>query len=110
MDDDKTIKIQKLKGASNYRIWSAEISAHLEGKGLLNVTLGNELKPNTPRPRAPVRNQRPQRNRRQGGAATPAPEAEPEPAPLAEVAGGPGETPLEKWKRKDAKARSLIMT
>ena len=105
MDDDKTIKIQKLKGASNYRIWSAEISAHLEGKGLLNVTLGNELKPNTPRPRAPVRNQQPQRNQRQGGAATLALEAELELAPPAEVE----ETLLEKWKRKDAKARSLII-
>jgi hypothetical protein len=42
MEDDKTIRIQRLKGASNYRIWSAEVSAHLEGKGLLNVTLGLE--------------------------------------------------------------------
>ena len=50
-DSDKTIKIQRLKGASNYRIWSAEISAHLEGKGLMGVTLGEEPKPdelNTP--------------------------------------------------------------
>lgn len=45
MDDEKTIKIQRLKGASNYRIWSAEISAHLAGKGLMGVTLGKEPKP-----------------------------------------------------------------
>jgi hypothetical protein len=86
MDDDLTIKIQKLKGASNYRIWSAEISAYLEGKGLLNVTLGLELCPNEPAT---------------GPTPTPSTGAEDR---------GPEETPLEKWKRKDAKSRSRIMT
>ena len=64
MDDEKTIKIQKLKGASTYRIWSSKISAHLEGKRLLNVSLGNELRPNgsNERPRTLVRNPRPKRN------------------------------------------------
>jgi hypothetical protein len=62
MDDEKTIKIQKLKGASNYRTWSAEIKAHLEGKGLLNVVLSNELRPagsGTQRSSVPARNPRP---------------------------------------------------
>jgi hypothetical protein len=109
MDDEKTIKIQKLKGASNYRIWSAEIRAHLEGKGLLNVALGNELRPtgsSTPRARAPNRSSGTRRSRR-------APILEPSPGPalLAEVEDrGLEDTPLERWKRKDAKARSLIMT
>jgi hypothetical protein len=88
MDDgDKTIRIQKLKGSSNYRIWSAEVSAYLEGKGLLNVTLGIELCPNEPA-------------------------TGPTPTPSTRSLDDRGleETPLEKWKRKDARSRSLIIT
>jgi hypothetical protein len=109
MDDGKTIKIQKLKGALNYRIWSAEIRTNLEGKGLLNVALSNEPRPagtSTPRARAPNRSSRSRRSRR-----APTPEPSPEPAlPAESKDGGSEDTPLERWKRKDIKARSLIMT
>jgi hypothetical protein len=113
MDDDKTIKIQKLKGTSNYRIWSAEIRAHLEEKGLLNVALGNELRPtgSNLRSRAPNCSPRTQRSRRQANADAPMPDPSPEPtSPADDEYRGLDETPLERWKKKDARARSLIMT
>jgi hypothetical protein len=113
MDDDKTIKIQKLKGASNYRIWSAEIRAHLEGKGLLNVALGNEPRParSNPRSRAPNRSPRTRQSRRQANADALVPDPSLEPtSPADDEYRGSDETPLKRWKRKDARARSLIMT
>lgn len=106
-ESDKTIKIQKLKGASNYRTWSAEISAHLEGKGLLGVTLGNEPRPDgldTPQSSTqPVDNPRNRRDGKQTSAARPSS------SPGVER-GSLDEGPLEKWRRKDDKSRSLIMT
>lgn len=92
-DSDKTIKIQRLKGASNYRIWSAEISAHLEGKGLMGVTLGEEPKPdelNTPH-----------WNTQAVGTT--------EASSSGVESGSIEDSSLDKWKRKDAKSRSLIM-
>ena len=52
-ESDKVVKIPKLKGASNYCIWNAEMRAYLGGKGLLHVTIGDELRPDDPGPTNP---------------------------------------------------------
>ena len=47
--DEKTPKIPRLTGPLNYRIWAEEVRSFLEAKGLLDLVLGDEPRPdNTP--------------------------------------------------------------
>src|ERR1700722_7290575 len=92
-ESDKAFKIPKLKGASNYRIWSAEMRAYLEGKGLLDDTIGDE-----PKPDGPVF------ANSHSGPGQPDVQASRESIEPLE------ENLLEKWRRKDARSRSLIMS
>jgi hypothetical protein len=44
-EDEKSPKIPKLTGPANYRIWAEEVRSFLEGRGLLDITLGLEPRP-----------------------------------------------------------------
>lgn len=104
--NDGTVKIYKLKGASNYRIWSAEVSALLEGKGLLGITLGDETRPDgLHTPQSSTQTVGGSRNRR-GGQASIARHT----SPVETEDRGLEESPIDKWRRRDARSRSLIMT
>jgi hypothetical protein len=47
--DEKAPKIPRLTGPLNYRVWAEEVRSFLKARGLLDLVLGDELRPdNTP--------------------------------------------------------------
>jgi hypothetical protein len=47
--DKKAPKIPRLTGPLNYRVWAEEVRSFLKARGLLDLVLGDELRPdNTP--------------------------------------------------------------
>ena len=44
--DEKAPKIPRLTGPLNYRIWAEEVRSFLEARGLLDLVLGHEPRPN----------------------------------------------------------------
>ena len=43
--DENTPKFSKLTGPLNYRIWAEEVGSFLESKGLLDLVLGDDPRP-----------------------------------------------------------------
>src|SRR5579862_2786215 len=89
MSDDKAPKIPKLIGPSNYRLWAEEVKSYLEARGLLDLVLGDDRRPGD------SRNTRSQSNQE----------------PVSVTTDGNTETVsvMELWRRKNARARTIIM-
>jgi hypothetical protein len=88
--DEKAPKIPRLSGPLNYRIWAEEVRSFLEAKGLLDLVLGDEPKPTGTTAASSVRNTTSIRG-------TGSSQQE-DVLPL-----------QEKWRRKNAQARTCIM-
>ena len=100
--DEKAPKIPRLTGPLNYRIWAEEVRSFLEARGLLDLVLGDEPRPdNTP---ITLSSRSTASTRARGGA-----RAQPSPADTEEGTGVPGISPYEAWRRRNARARTCIM-
>ena len=98
MSDDKTPKIPKLIGSSNYRLWAEEVKSYLEARGLLDLVLGIERRPGE------------SRNTRSSAAASASTSSNPQ-EPVSVTTDGNTETLTvsELWRRKNARAKTIIM-
>ena len=100
--DEKAPKIPRLTGPLNYRIWAEEVRSFLEARGLLDLVLGDEPRPdNTP---ITLSSRSTASTRARGGA-----RAQPSPADTEEGTGVPAISLYEAWRRRNASARTYIM-
>ncbi len=90
--DDKAPKIPKLTGPLNYRIWAEEVRSFLEARGLLDLVLGDEPRPPRTTPAINTRSRGPLQTQSSDSEAD------------AEALSA-----HEKWRRKNARARTCIM-
>jgi hypothetical protein len=95
--DEKAPKIPRLTGPLNYRVWAEEVRSFLEARGLLDLVLGDEPRPDN----TPIASS----SRRTGRSGT---QAQPSPADTADAEVFVL-SPYEAWRRKNASARSYIM-
>ena len=98
--DDKAPKIPKLTGPLNYRIWAEEVRSFLEARGLLDLVLGDEPRPPSTTPATSTRRTTGTRAKGPSQAQSGDFEAEADAETL---------SAQEKWRRKNARARTCMM-
>ena len=99
--DEKAPKIPRLTGPLNYRIWAEEVRSFLEARGLLDLVLGDEPRPDdTPTTSS---SRRTVSTRARGGA-----QVQPSPANTKD-ADVSILSLYEAWRRKNARARTCII-
>ena len=102
MSSDENIpKFSKLTGPLNYRIWAEEVGSFLESKGLLDLVLGDEPRPDNTHASS---SRRTAGTRARAGIRSPQGSADAE-----DDTGVPGLSLYEAWRRRNASARTWIM-
>lgn len=101
--DEKAPKIPRLTGPLNYRTWAEEVRSFLESRGLLDLVLGDEPRPDDTPTTSSSRHIASVRAR---GGMRPQPRS----ADIEEGTGVPGVSLHEAWRRKNARARTCIMS
>ena len=100
--DEKAPKIPRLTGPLNYRVWVEEVRSFLKARGLFDLVLGDEPRPdNTP---ITSSSRRTVSARARSGT-----QAQPSPADTKEGTGVPTISLYEAWRRRNASARTCII-